>query len=61
LLTRREEDVTKLVVEGFSNREVAQKLDITEHTVRIYLFKIYEKLGISSRVELALYSLKNER
>ena len=43
---RREEDVAKLVVEGFSNREAAQKLDITEHTVSNYLFKIYEKLTV---------------
>jgi len=43
---RREEDVAKLVVEGFSNRDAAQTLDITEHTVSNYLFKIYEKLTI---------------
>jgi two-component system nitrate/nitrite response regulator NarL len=61
LLTKREEDVTKLVVEGFSNREAAHKLGLTEHTVSNYLFKIYEKLGISRRVELMLYFLKNER
>jgi two-component system nitrate/nitrite response regulator NarL len=60
LLTKREEDVVRLVVEGFSNREAAQKLGITEHTVSNYLFKIYEKLGISSRVELVLYALKEK-
>jgi DNA-binding NarL/FixJ family response regulator len=60
LLTKREEDVVQLVVEGFSNREAAEKLGLTEHTVSNYLFKIYEKLGISSRVELVLYSLKND-
>lgn len=59
LLTKREEDVVKVIIEGFSNREAAQKLHLTEHTVSNYLFKIYEKLGISSRVELVLYSLKN--
>jgi two-component system nitrate/nitrite response regulator NarL len=58
LLTKREEDVVKLVVEGFSNRETSDKLGLAEHTVSNYLFKIYEKLGISSRVELVLYSLK---
>jgi two-component system, NarL family, nitrate/nitrite response regulator NarL len=61
LLTKREEDVAKLVVEGFSNREAAHKLGLTEHTVSNYLFKIYEKIGISSRVELVLYFLKNDR
>lgn len=58
LLTKREDDVVKLVVEGHTNREVAEKLGLTEHTVSNYLFRIYEKLGISTRVELVLYSLK---
>jgi two-component system, NarL family, nitrate/nitrite response regulator NarL len=57
LLTKREIDVVKLVVDGHTNRDVAQKLGLTEHTVGNYLFRIYEKLGISSRVELVLYSL----
>lgn len=57
LLTKRETDVVKLVVEGHTNRDVGQKLGLTEHTVSNYLFRIYEKLGISSRVELVLYSL----
>jgi DNA-binding NarL/FixJ family response regulator len=58
LLTKREIDVVKLVVDGHTNRDVAHKLGLTEHTVSNYLFRIYEKLGISSRVELVLYSLK---
>lgn len=58
LLTKREEEVVKFVVEGYTNREVAHKLHLTEHTVSNYLFRIYEKLGLSSRVELVLYSLK---
>ena len=57
LLTKREEDVANLVVDGCPNREVAQRLDLTEHTVSNYLFRIYDKLGISSRSELILYSL----
>lgn len=60
LLTKREVDVVKLVIDGHSNRNVAQQLGLTEHTVSNYLFKIYEKLGISSRVELVLYSLKEK-
>jgi DNA-binding NarL/FixJ family response regulator len=61
LLTKREEDVVRLVAEGLSNRDVARKLDLTEHTVSNYLFRIYEKLGISSRVELVLYALKQKQ
>jgi DNA-binding NarL/FixJ family response regulator len=59
LLTKRENDVAKHVVQGFSNREASQKLGLTEHTVSNYLFRIYDKLGISSRVELVLYWIEN--
>jgi len=61
LLTNREKDVVKLVAEGLSNRAIAQELGLTEHTISNYLFRIYEKLGISSRVELVLYSFSNQR
>jgi DNA-binding NarL/FixJ family response regulator len=54
LLTRREEDVVRLVVEGMKNREIAQNLQISDHSVRNYLYRIFEKLGVSSRVELIL-------
>jgi DNA-binding NarL/FixJ family response regulator len=55
LLTRKEDEIGLLVAEGMTNREIAMKLGIAEHTVSNYLFRIYEKLGISTRVELALY------
>ena len=58
-LTKREKDVVRLVVEGYTNRQAAEKLGLTEHTVSNYLFRTYEKLGISSRVELVLYALKS--
>ncbi|MFY9527381.1 MAG: response regulator transcription factor [Candidatus Acidiferrales bacterium] len=61
LLTKRENEVVNLVVDGLTNRQVAQKLCLTEHTVSNYLFRIYEKLGISSRVELVLYTLKQNQ
>ena len=61
LLTKREDEVVKLVADCLSNRNVAQKLGLTEHTVSNYLFRIYEKLGISSRVELVLYALKQKQ
>jgi DNA-binding NarL/FixJ family response regulator len=61
LLTKREVDVVKLVVDGHTNREIAHKLDLAEHTVRNYLARIYEKLGISSRFELMLSSIVTER
>ncbi|MGB7494544.1 MAG: response regulator transcription factor [Candidatus Acidiferrum sp.] len=57
LLTPRERDVVRLVAEGMRNQEIALKLNLSEHTVRNYLLRIYDKLGISSRVELVLYAV----
>jgi DNA-binding NarL/FixJ family response regulator len=59
LLTPREEQVVALVAEGLSNREIARELNLSEHTVKKYLFRIFEKLGVSSRVELVLYAVNN--
>ena len=59
LLAVREIQVANLVAEGLATKEIAKKLNITEHTVSNYLFKIYNKLGISSRVELVLYIMKH--
>jgi DNA-binding NarL/FixJ family response regulator len=61
LLGRREQEVVSLVACGLSNRGIAQKLQISEHTVKNYLFRVYEKLGISNRVELALFALSSKR
>jgi two-component system nitrate/nitrite response regulator NarL len=58
LLASRETEVANLVAIGLPNKEIAVKLGITEHTVSNYLFRIYNKLGISSRVELVLYVMK---
>ena len=57
LLTPREEQVVNLVAEGIANREIAQQLGIRENTVKKSLFRIYDKLGVSNRVELVLYAL----
>jgi two-component system nitrate/nitrite response regulator NarL len=56
LLTPREREVVSLVAEGMRNQEIALKLNLSEHTVRNYLLRIFDKLGISSRVELVLYA-----
>jgi DNA-binding NarL/FixJ family response regulator len=45
-----------MVVEGLPNHEIAVKLGVSAHTVKNHLFRIYEKLGISSRMELHLYA-----
>ncbi len=55
VLSKREQDVVRCVAEGLSNREIATRLKLTEHTVKNYLFRIFDKLGVSSRVEVVLY------
>ena len=57
LLTPREEQVVALVADGLSNREVARELHLSEHTIKKYLSRIFEKIGVSSRVELVLYAV----
>jgi two-component system nitrate/nitrite response regulator NarL len=58
-LSAREADVVRCVAEGMTNREIARRLKLTEHTVKNYLFRIFDKLGVSSRVEVVLYALGN--
>jgi DNA-binding NarL/FixJ family response regulator len=59
ILTPREEQVVALVAEGLSNRAIARELNLSEHTIKKYLFRIFDKLGISSRVELVLYAVNH--
>jgi DNA-binding NarL/FixJ family response regulator len=59
LLTKREEDVVRLLAEGMQNREIARELNLSEHTIKNYLFHIFDKLGVSSRVELVLYAVSS--
>jgi DNA-binding NarL/FixJ family response regulator len=61
LLTKREEEVVRLVAEGMQNREIAKELKLSEHTIKNYLFHIFEKLGVSSRVELVLYAVSSTK
>ena len=57
MLTKREEGVVHLVAEGMTNRDISQELKLSEHTVRNYLFRIFNKVGTSNRLELALYAI----
>ncbi|MFZ0477733.1 MAG: response regulator transcription factor [Terriglobales bacterium] len=59
LLTPREEQVVALVADGLTNRHVAVELGLSEHTIKKYLLRIFDKVGISSRVELVLYAMSH--
>ena len=57
-LTPRERDVVAAVVDGCSNREIAERFSLSEATVKHHLTSIFDKLGISSRTELVAYALQ---
>lgn len=57
VLTAREGQVVALVAEGISNREIAEQLSVKQNTVKKSLLRIYDKVGVSNRVELVLYAL----
>ena len=59
VLTPREEQTVNLVTEGLNNREIARELKLKENTVKKSLLRIYDKLGVSNRVELVLYALSH--
>jgi two-component system, NarL family, nitrate/nitrite response regulator NarL len=58
-LAPRERQVTGLLAQGLSNKEIAWSLGITEGTVKVYLSKLFDKVGVGDRFELALLALKN--
>jgi DNA-binding NarL/FixJ family response regulator len=58
-LTRREGQLVTLLSQGMKNKEIAFALTISEGTVKVYLSRLFQKLGVKDRFELALYGLKN--
>jgi DNA-binding CsgD family transcriptional regulator len=58
-LTRREGQLVTLLAQGLKNKEIATSLNISEGTVKVYLSRLFQKLGVKDRFELALYGLKN--
>jgi two-component system nitrate/nitrite response regulator NarL len=57
VLSKREEEIARLVAAGLSNHDVSDKLGLSQHTVKNNLSHIFEKLGISTRIELVFYIL----
>jgi len=60
VLTPREKHIVNMVVHGACNKDIAQQLDVSESTVKSHLQHIFTKTGVSSRLALALYTLRNE-
>ena len=57
-LTARELEVLKLIAQGLSNTEIAEKLVLSKHTVHVYVRNLYAKIGVKTRVRVALYAIK---
>jgi two-component system nitrate/nitrite response regulator NarL len=57
LLSKREMEVVHSLAEGLTNREIAERLGLSQHTIKNYLFRVFDKLGVSSRVELLFMTL----
>src|SRR6185312_11498951 len=58
-LSTREREIVILVAQGFKNKEMAERMFISEQTVKNHLHNIFDKLGVSDRLELALYAIHN--
>ena len=56
-LSTREREIVSLVAQGFKNKEMAERMFISEQTVKNHLHNIFDKLGVSDRLELALYAI----
>jgi DNA-binding NarL/FixJ family response regulator len=59
VLTKRERDIVAAILDGCSNRGIAERLGTSEQTVKNQLSALYAKAGVSSRLELAAYALKH--
>ncbi|HUO25042.1 MAG TPA: response regulator transcription factor [Candidatus Aquilonibacter sp.] len=57
LLSKREMEVVRCLSRGLTNREIAKQMGLSQHTVKNYLFRVFDKLGVSSRVELLFMTL----
>jgi len=60
LLSKREMEVVCAVAQGLTNLEIAERLGLSQHTIKNYLFRIFDKLGVSSRVELLFMTLSQD-
>lgn len=59
LLSKREQEVVQSLAEGLTNQEIAERLGLSQHTVKNYLFRVFDKLGVSNRIELLFMTLSD--
>lgn len=59
VLTARETEIVRMIARGLRNKAIAERLEISEGTVKIHLHNVYEKLGLDGRLELMLYAQKS--
>jgi DNA-binding NarL/FixJ family response regulator len=59
-LTAREIEVLAAIVEGYSNQEIAKRFGISKQTVKHHISSIFDKVGVSNRLELALFSVNHQ-
>jgi DNA-binding NarL/FixJ family response regulator len=57
LLTKREEQLIELLAEGLTNREIARELQLSHHTIKNYLLRMFDKVGVSNRMELVMHAI----
>jgi two-component system, NarL family, nitrate/nitrite response regulator NarL len=60
-LTPREKEIVEVLVLGYSNKEIASRFGISPQTVKNHLARLFEKFGVSSRLELAMRVVRIER
>ena len=58
-MTKREREIVVLIAEAMSNKEIAQRLNLSTHTVKSHIHNILEKLALHSRLEIATHSYKH--
>ena len=58
-LTRREQEVVAAIVGGLTNRDIAAQLGVTEDTVKHHVTNVFDKLGVSNRLELAMFAINH--
>ena len=61
LLSKREMEIVRSVALGLTNREIAERLGLSPHTIKNCMFRIFDKLGVSNRVELLLMTMSQDR